>query len=191
MKLTSLLLCLSAVPAFATVFTVGNGRGPVATQEVTDNTGALVAGFAAFGILDEAGIAGAATTFEGLSFNILGSNEGPVSTSTTGQFALSTTPANINPEGTPFADQNVYLVVGFGGSDLSSSSELFIHRFEGTFVEQPTPINLILSSAPGDTLLGTEGGNRFAAALITPIPEPSSALLAGLALVGGLVRRRR
>lgn len=191
MKYTLLILLASATASFATVITVGNGRGPVATQEITNNAGDLVGGFAAFGIIDVNGINGADTMFADLSFQDFGSNEAVLTPSTLGQFSLGTTPPNINPEGTPFDGEQIVLLAGFGGTDLASSNELFIVQFDQTFVEQPTPIALIHSSDPSTILLGTDEGGTFAAATIAAIPEPSAALLAGLALVGGLVRRRR
>lgn len=193
MKYTSIILFATTLSGFATVISVGNGRGPAATREITDNTGALVAGFASFGIINEAGILGELTTFAGLDFRSFGNNEGVMSTSTAGQIALSFTQTVAEP----FAGQNVYLLAGIGGENLASSTQLFIYRFDQNFVEQPTPINLVLTAAdsPGTVLFGSGDGalnsSRFATASIVPIPEPSSLLFGAFALLGGLVRRRR
>lgn len=196
-------LGLTTLSSFATTVIVGNGQGPTATNEVVTSTGALVAGFGAVGILSEAGINGAATTWDGLNFQVWGTSPnfatGGVTTSTSGQFSFS---GNANPFETAFSGRNIYLAIGFGGTSLATSTELFIYKFNTTFgtADSGTPINLVLGNGNiGDTLFGTEvnspetsGGStaRFRSAAITAIPEPSAALLGAIGALG-LLRRRR
>ena len=197
-----LLFVVSATASFATSVSVTNNRGAVNSREVVTSTGTIgtpTAGFSAFGVIDEAGITGISTTFSALSFT----NYSPASTaltvSTSGQFALTGNINITNPTGDPFRNQNVYLLVGFGGTSLSTSTELFIYKFSSTFgaAESGTPINLVLSTNAGSTLFGTEVGSPstsnaggYRAALLAPVPEPSAALLGMLGALG-LLRRRR
>jgi MYXO-CTERM domain-containing protein len=201
MKLKTLtLLALSTIASFGTTVIVTNANGPTATKEVVNAAGTLVAGFAGVGIINEAMITGATTTYDGLAFQQWGTAAGTVSTSTSGQFNIQ---GNVNPESTAFSGRNVYLLVGFGGTNLATSTEMFIFRFNSTFgtVDSPAPSTLILgvaaSNGLGTTLLGTESNNpqttnagRFRSTAITAVPEPSAALLGALGVLG-LLRRRR
>ncbi len=201
MKLKTIaLLWVGATVANATVVTVNNTIGPTTSRETVRADGSLVAGFGAVGTLSEAGIQGLATTFDGLSFVQWGAAGGAVSTSTSSQFSFS---GNVNPtDPSVFSGDNVYLVIGFGGTNLATSTELFIYRFTTTFgtADSGTPISLTLGNGDiGTTLLGTEVNNpetsgsttsRFRAAAISPVPEPSAALLGMLGALG-LLRRRR
>ena len=201
MKLyTIAFLAASTVASFGTVVIVTNGRGPTSTREITNPANALVAGFGAFGVLNEAGITGATTTFAGLNFTQFGAGAGAVTTSTSGQFSF-TDNINMTPGGAgdPFNGKNIYLIAGFGGTSLATSTSLFIYKFADTYglVDSATSITETLSSNAGTTLLGTEVGNpmttasgRFAAATITSVPETSTALLGALGALG-LLRRRR
>ena len=188
-----------AATSSATVVIVGNGRGPAATREVTNSANELVTGFGAFGVLNEGGIAGMSTTFEGLGFTQFGAGGGSVSTSTAGQFSFQGDVGPSAGNASTFLNQNIYLVVGFGGSDLATSTDLFIYKFDATFgdLNSPTPITQILTAAdaPGSVLLGTEVGNpsgssagRYGAVQL--VPEPSVAILGALGALG-LIRRRR
>lgn len=201
MKLyTIAFLAASTVASFGTVVIVTNSRGPTATREITNNLNVLVTGFGAFGVLNEAGITGATTTFAGLNFTQYGAGAGAISTSTSGQFSF-TDQVNMTPGGAgdPFNGKNIYLVAGFGGTNLATSTSLFIYKFSDTFglVDSATTITETLSSNAGTTLLGTEVGSpmtqaagRFAAAALTAVPETSTALLGALGALG-LLRRRR
>ena len=182
--------------SFGTVVIVGNGQGPTATDEVVNAAGTLVNGFGAVGTLSEAGINGANTTWVGLNFQTWGLASGAVSTSTNGQFSFS---GNVNPTGTDFSGDNIYLAIGFGGTSLATSTELFIYKFNTTFgtADSGAPINLVLGAGDiGTTLHGTEvttpetANGRFRTAAITAVPEPSAALLGALGALG-LLRRRR
>lgn len=185
--------------AFATSVIVTNSRGPTATREVVTSTGLLTTGFGAFGVIDESGILGISTTYDGLGFIQYGLGGGAVTTSTSGQFSFTD---NINigqPAGAAFNGKNIYLLVGFGGTNLATSTEMFIYKFGTTFGTEDSgiPITMTLSSSAGQTLLGTEVGNpsttasgRYNAALITAVPEPSAALLGAIGALG-LLRRRR
>jgi len=186
-----LTLLASSAASFATSVIVTNSRGPAATQEVVKADGTLVAGFGGFGILNEAGISGVNTTFAGLSFQQYGNGGGAVSTSTSGQFSF-TDNLNIGTTGSAFASKNVYLLVGFGGTNLATSTQLFAYKFNDTFgaTDSPTPITLTLSSSPGSVLLGTNNSSRFQAVALTVVPEASTALLGAIGALG-LLRRRR
>lgn len=194
-------LVVSTGSSLATTVIVTNNRGPTATREIVDSVGTLVAGFGAFGVLNEGGITGASTTFAGLGFQQFGLGGGGVTTSTAGQFSFTGDIGPAAPNAATFLNKNIYLVVGFGGSDLATSTELFIYKFNQSFgdLNSPTPITQTLTAAgsEGSTLLGTEVGNpgttasgRYRSTPITAVPEPSVALL-GLLGVLGLVRRRR
>ena len=191
------VLALSAASSFATSVLVTNSNGPTASREVVTSTGALVAGFGAVGIIDEAGILGISTTYTGLAFEQWGTAAGGVTNGTSGQFSFT---ANINPVGTNFSGRNIYLLVGFGGTNLDTSTELFIYKFNTGFgiANSGTPINLTLGNGDiGTTLFGTEFGTpetttsgRFRTSALAPVPEPSAALLGMLGALG-LLRRRR
>jgi MYXO-CTERM domain-containing protein len=195
-KITLSIFGLTIMSSFGTVVIVGNGQGPTATDEVVNAAGTLVAGFGAVGTLTEAGITGATTTWAGLNFETWGLASGGVTTSTSGQFSFSGT---LNPVGTNFSGDNIYLAIGFGGSSLANSTELFIYKFNTTFgtADSGTPINLVLGNGNiGTTLLGTEVSTpetavgRFRSTAITAVPEPSAAFLGALGALG-LLRRRR
>jgi hypothetical protein len=191
------ILAFSVLPSLATSVLVTNSNGPTNTREVANSGGTLVTGFGAVGIIDESGITGVTTTYDALAFEQWGSASGNVTTSTTGQFSFT---ANVNPTGTNFSGRNIYLLVGFGGTNLATSTELFIYSFNTTFgvANSGTPINLTLGNGNiGTTLFGTEVGNpetagsgRFRSAALAPVPEPSAALLGMLGALG-LLRRRR
>ena len=190
-------LALGTATSFATSVIVTNGRGPSNTRSIVDNTGASVVGFGGFGIIDEAGIMGENTVFVDLGFQQYGNGGGSVSTSSFGQFSFNDNLDIDGAPGAPFKSQNVYLLVGFGGSDLETSTSLFIYKFDKDFgaAESGEPITAVLTAtdSPGTTLLGTEvgigaGSGTFEAVLI---PEPSSAVLLGLGGLGLLVRRKR
>ncbi|MEI6604549.1 MAG: hypothetical protein WCP35_04515 [Verrucomicrobiota bacterium] len=201
MKLHTLaILTLSTMASFGTSVIVTNANGPALTREVTNLTPALVTGFGAIGIISEAGITGTAgidTTWSSLNFSQWGTAGGAVSTSTSGQFTFS---ANVDPTGGAFSGKNIYLLVGFGGTNLATSNQMFVYKFDTTFgtADSGTPISLILGNGNiGTTLLGAENGSpetvssgRFAAAPITSVPETSTALLGALGALG-LLRRRR
>lgn len=111
-------LVILATHASAVTVIVTNGRGPAATREVVNQAGALVTGFGAFGVLNEAGILGANTTFEGLNFQQFGLGGGSVSTSTNGQFSYTGDVGASALNASTFIDKNIYLIVGFGGLSL-------------------------------------------------------------------------
>lgn len=196
---TTMVFAATAATSFATSVIVTNNRGPTATREVANSSGTLVAGFGAFGVLSEAGINGINTTFSGLNFIQYGAGGGAVTTSTSGQFSFTD---NINldqPAGASFVNKSIYLIVGFGGTNLATSTELFIYKFGTGFgaADSPTPITMTLSSSAGSTLFGTEIGNpsttasgTYRAAAIAAVPEPSAALLGAIGALG-LLRRRR
>ncbi len=202
MKLFVFALTLAtSITSFGTVVIVGNGRGPTATREIATETGELVAGFGAFGVLDESGINGALTTFEGLNFRQFGLGAGPVSTSTAGQFSFQGDIGAGSADASVFLNQNIYLIVGFGGDSLATARELFVYKFNQTFgtLDSPTPITQILTAAdaPGTVLLGTEVGNpatvasgRFHAVTLTLIPEPSTVLLGAIGSLAFFRRHR-
>lgn len=207
MKKTLLFVfAASTLCSFATSVSVTNNRGAVNSREVVTSTGTIGAlagtttGFAAVGVLSESGITGITTTFAGLNFVQYGAAAGATTTSTSaGQFTLAGNVNITNSSGDAFRSQNIYLLVGFGGSSLATSTEMFIYRFNTTFglAESGTPISLVLSTAPGTTLFGTEVGNPatsasggYRSAALAPVPEPSAALLGMLGALG-LLRRRR
>ena len=106
---------------------------------------------------------------------------------------------NLGGPGDAFNGKNIYLVAGFGGTSLATSTSLFIYKFTDTYgaVESPTPVSELLSSTAGTTLLGTEtstpmtnAAGRYNAAVISAVPETSTALLGALGALG-LLRRRR
>ena len=164
----------------------------------------LTAGFGAIGYLNESGINGLATTFNGLGFTQYGVAAGGVTTGTSGQFSYTD---NLNlslPANAGFLNKNIYLLVGFGGTSLATSTELFIYKFSATFgaAESGLPITQTLTdpATPGTQLFGTTtGGNpqsvaaaRYVAAAITaePVPETSTTLLGAIGALA-LLRRRR
>ena len=191
------IYALSMAASFATSVTVTNSIGPTGTREVVKADGSLVTGFGAIGILTESGISGISTTWDSLAFQTWGTASGTVSVLTSGQFSYA---ANVNPFGTNFSGRNIYLAVGFGGTSLATSTEMFIYRFDTTFgtVDSGLPIALVLGNGNiGTTLLGTESGSpetvasgRFRTTAITAVPEPSAALLGAIGALG-LLRRRR
>ena len=101
-----------------------------------------------------------------------------------------------------FVGANIFFVIG-NGSTLADSTEFAVFDTGFQFAaDDTTPAPSSFAFVPSaDTLVIGEVGadvGLFGGAvqatnfqLATAIPEPSSALLAGLALVGGLVRRRR
>lgn len=94
--------------------------------------------------------------------------------------------------------RNIVVAVG-NGLTLASSTELALFVSSETFTDDsntPTPANPAVPVAESG-LLGFDAGNTaldlptLTLAQVAVIPEPSVTLLGGLALFGGLVRRRR
>lgn len=186
MKLLTLgiAMMMTMASSYATTVIVTNGRGPANTREIIPPTLplALATGFGGVGFLSEAAINGAQTTFAGLNFTQYGNAGGAVSTSTSGQFSF-TDNLNIDTVGSAFSGKNIYLVVGFGGTNLATSTSLFIYKFAATFgtADSALPITQTLTdpTTPGSVLLGGNSGAdpqttasaRYTAVALAAVPE--------------------
>lgn len=104
-------------------------------------------------------------------------------------------------DGDAFANQGIFVVLG-NGATLAESTEFAVVDASSIVFPvddgAPTPAEASVAIATTSNLvLGSLNGTYSVAGLDIPaiqmvaIPEPSAALLAGLAFVGGLVRRRR
>lgn len=189
MKYTLITLLASAIAASAT--TIVFSGTPVNSNRIVDNTGRNIA--AADGASITAGqvVGGMFVSLVGTN----GSSTGAVGNSVTtvldglwnGQTSNNSAEAN-DFDGDPIAvlvslSADSFAVVTTSstfpanGGGVGDSFTLSIDNITGVVEEL---------SAPGTTF----ESNRLTLGVV-PIPEPSTALLAGLALVGGLVRRRR
>ncbi len=192
---------LLSLPAFGANIVVTSKLGPINTHSIVDNAGnAVDGGYAAFGLLDVAGlgvpstgqdIADALTVFDG-GFGVIDSQFG-------GSFSISGGGNTNLGDGTnQFSGEAIYLVLG-NGADLPNSSQAAIVDLQSVFGDSEpanATINLRWDQVdPGQLLWGEFGvhtGNRDNPALtLVPIPEPSSSLLFGLAGLALLIRRKR
>jgi hypothetical protein len=122
---------------------------------------------------------------------------------TTGNRSVFSSAQNVTVSGSSFADKFIYLFVG-NGTTFLDSTEFLVAKSTLTFaqVADATPTPTVLTIRPDNSvnLLGTEITNVQTANVDTSttagwqtaalVPEPSSALL-GLLGVVGLLRRRR
>lgn len=110
----------------------------------------------------------------------------------------------VGQEGEGFIGQNISVIL-FGGSEFTNATEFISFDTNGVFLADSVNNAASSSSVTADNLeFGTPSTGEFVidngflpdttvedAVSFAQIPEPSSTLLAGLALIGGLVRRRR
>lgn len=204
MKYTLLtLLCSFSLAGAASLNLTNAGTTPSGNTVVTNNLGEVINAPGAFALLfqdpDDA-----PQTFEGLQSFIgspLGANALAAVPSSDGGFSVSFTG--------PGVGQTIFLVLGDQQTAATSDALGFINT---GLTFDPDPIggvdtnNFVLAPGAGTVVLGSFGeevtadwqnftgventGPSFQL-VSNVIPEPSVALLGGLALFGGLVRRRR
>ena len=107
-------------------------------------------------------------------------------------------------DGSDFIQENISVII-FEGDSLSDSQAFASFNTDGIFLADSVTNDASSASVtPGNLQFGQLATGTFVidngflgqttvtnAVQLTFVPEPSAALLAGLALVGGLVRRRR
>ena len=200
------LLLLPGLPSQAGTVTVTNNTG-ASTQSVVDNAGNIVTdGFAAIGTIPDPALP---TLFSGGNdlasiFNVFGS-PGRIG-STTGLIALNgvyniQASADFSDPATAERGQPIYLVLG-NGTDLSSSSQVGLLRVGMFPTAEPSLLTINVDQGAevifGDydrfrVSPGSAFGNPIdpAPAFSFFVPEPTSSLLVGVALLSALARRRR
>ncbi len=197
------IIALTSVSAFGASVTVTNNAGPVNTQSVVDNSGAVVdGGFAAIGsISDLSGLDGTTTTLTSGQladrFTVYDGATGAVNNAPfNGTYSISNNGSDIT--GTAWAGAPIYLVLGNGG-DLASSTQAAVLRV-GNFPGSEPAVQTVNVNNTAEVLLGNfetftlQPGpipTQNAALALVPVPEPSSSLLIGLAGLSLLIRRRR
>ena len=199
-----------AAQSSAVIFNISNGGFSVA---FTDNSGVPLAegsGVVAAGVFTgPVDIMTINSTFLGLvnpadptastfAVNAPNGQDGVISGSIDGgpQGAVSPFVAATEP-----ATNNIFLVVG-NESTLALSTQFAVFDSGEQFTPDlgsPTPDTIAFTPNEGSLVIGSIGEDvpLFDGVVnatnfqLAAVPEPSSALLAGLALVGGLARRRR
>lgn len=208
----ALLAVLSASFAYGAQYSVGgsNFSDLVSDIVITDNAGVPIAsgsGFAAVGSFSS-DPRGLALPELASAFNSLGSNNMDASAligaALPGFYSVSATPDSADANAVAAAGQNVYLFFA-NANDPSAATEFGVVQVTGAVFESafagPGPFSINAPLAGGEAVQGSFGsGVAYAEAngassagsfALVAIPEPSAVLLGGLALLGGLVRRRR
>ncbi len=198
------IIALTSVSAFGASVTVTNNAGPVNTQSVVDNSGAVVdGGFAAIGsISDLSGLDGTTTTLTSGQladrFTVYDGATGAITAAPfAGTYSISNNGSDIT--GTAWAGAPIYLVLG-NGVDLASSTQGAVLEV-GNFPGSEPAVQTVNVNNTAEVLLGNfetftlQPGpiptQNAALALVALVPEPSSSLLIGLAGLSLLIRRRR
>lgn len=200
MKKTLILLGFSASCAFSTTIQVTTGGASGAT--ILNNAGANILGegataFAAFGIFNDAVLTPRVSTDADLasSFRVLSPIVGLAPASFLANSRAATfNIANVLKSSIPASDigANIAVVVWTGGTgnDFTGATEASVFKFDATYDTGGTPT--AINYGTGALLEGAAAfGSRTQTAQLFVIPEPSAVLLGGLALLGGLIRRRR
>ena len=181
-----------------------NGGG---SELVLDNAGnPVVGGFVGVGNITDPGANFASLNGAGLdalfvSFATGTTNDPPGNVLLDLEMSFEVTGAD-NFDSSDWAGDPIYLVLG-NGADLASATQAGIMTL-GTFPSsEPAPPNpVIMSNAAASVIFGdysgtasngsgVTSGERAAFALAGLVPEPSSSLLAALAGLALLVRRKR
>jgi hypothetical protein len=196
MKKTLLALIALSSVAQATVVNLNSGSG-ASRQDFLDNSGApLIGGTAFIGSFSGGSpIVGSALTPDDLfsSFSVVESpNNGVELTAATGgpptwpDIMASVAINNVAKTEVPSGSAIDLLVIDT--SDIQTARQALIFRLDANYEDSSvaTPQAIDYNTATGTLFYG---GGKFQAA--TLVPEPSAALLGGLALFGGLLRRRR
>lgn len=209
MKLKTLcLVCvLSASSALAqTTVTVSTFNTAADFLALTDNAGELILnGDGSFAVGTFASPSEIANSFAVgnllTDFNAV-SNESPTTFGSPIDGIFNAAVSASIPAGSALIGQPIFVVVG-DSATLADSSSFAVFATPETFEAEVNGIgsetvNLFGNIAAADVIVGSLEGpisvgpaSSTATVAFAAIPEPSSALLAGLALVGGLVRRRR
>lgn len=196
MKKTLIILGATAACAFSSTVQITTGGASGAT--ITDNAGNdILAGgpaWAAFGTFDGRVLTAGESTGADLAsaFTI----ESPVVALAPASFLFNTREATFNIDNVAKADlptgSNISVIVWTGGNDSGpeAATEALVFQFAATYDNAGTPTSINYGTGANVDGVAAFGSLTQTAALFA-IPEPSAALLAGLALVGGLVRRRR
>lgn len=195
MKNTIIVFALVATCSFANAaqtINVSNVNGNV-VNSILDNTGAPVGdGVFTFeyGVF-EGGLTPESVDLSTLAFTQVGA--APTQSFTTaGAFGAAGSPGAFRFDGfdgdVSSVDGSPISILAYDGGSRAEATQAYLFTTNVVFAETapPTITSFTLDGTNGNLVFGA--GPLQAAALV---PEPSAALLAGLALVGGLVRRRR
>lgn len=203
-KLILLSLC-SVLPGYSSIITVGDFTGGLIANDgtaIAAGTGFFAAGFlnTPVSFANSSSITSDEFAAFVSSFTQTGSSgvSGQGATGTAGFTQFNADAGRIDTSNAAFG-QEVFLVAG-NGSTLAASTEIAVFSSGQNFVDDsatPTQAAFNISYAPANIVVGDNQGDvafgqpvtRLAG--ITVVPEPSSALLLGLAATCGLVRRRK
>lgn len=202
MKLKVVILTLaSAIYCYSASIDVTNFGGSSSDVVITDNTGVPIANVFSYILTLSGEVPTSIESLRTLNPQLLSVNNDAAGI-VPGGFSNS-----FSGEGN---NENIY-VLFMDAADIASSSQFGLVSTGEVFnLEVPPAIdsnNYLLGDPKGAALIGQFGGAATtsvdwtdttgidsvgsATFRLVAIPEPSAALLAGLALVGGLVRRRR